>query len=133
MICDCLVCVKIAGIKARRKASQQTSVICFLSRLFFEILFIQTKYNTHLLSSIIGVNNFHPLNYCYCSGYFSCCYCGCFVLCFPFCFQFIFASYTNHQSTPQLYCYKPLTHQTYCLLICATVCNSALTNACISN
>ena len=64
-MCDCLVCVKIADTKAGRKASQRTSIMCFLSLLFIEILLIKTKDYTPFLSYIIVVNILDSIYYCF--------------------------------------------------------------------
>jgi hypothetical protein len=118
-MCDCLLYVDLSGIKPGENVSHQTSIMWFLSRLLIGILLIQTKIYTHFLSSVISVKHFRPLNYyyycCFCCcrcGYCSCS-CSCFVTCFLISPLLVFASYTNHQCTPHLYSYNPVTHKTY--------------------
>ena len=98
--CDRLLCVEIADIKTGRKASQRTSSMCFIFRLLIGSVLIQTKYNTHFLSSFIVVNNFLPLYFCYCYFYcYYCCrsyYCSCcLIICFPFSLLFLQVTLTT--------------------------------------
>jgi DNA-dependent RNA polymerase auxiliary subunit epsilon len=131
-MCDCLVYVEIADIKAARKCVETNKYyVLFISAVYRNCVDTNKDYS-NFLSFVVGVNNFHPLNYCYFNFYYYCCYWISFVLCFPFALLSVFASYTSHQSTPQLYCHKPVTHYTYCLLNCANVCNSAVSNFCPS-
>jgi hypothetical protein len=89
-MCDCLLCVEISDIKAGRLKQ------CWYKQKIVLIFF-----------PVTGVSSFHLLY---------CCYCYYIVVVAFICIEFflalscVFQFTLTTKNTPQLYCYKPVTH-----------------------
>jgi hypothetical protein len=126
-MCDCLLCVEIADIKAGRKCvTTKNYYVLFMFTVYRKCFdtnerlyaFSFLSYRCHYFPSPLLLLLLFLLLLS-------------LLLIFPRVFSIsssVFAVYANHQSTPHLYSYKPVTHYTYYLFKYAAVCNSAITN-----